>query len=129
MTPPAKKLLSIMPFGNNPAFDAVYNRLGYKISTATSLRKALALIKQTTPDIVVAEFVYSPTYGSQLSNFESLFAAAQNYSNHTFFIALTHADDLHHMQKIISQYAKCIVVTVPATAQQLENSLRSIPDV
>ena len=121
-----KNLLSILPYANNPSFDAIYKKLGLKVTAANTLRKALSLVKKISPDIVVAEFIYAPTYGSQLSNFESLFAAAQSYANHAHFIALTHPDDLQHIKKIAPQYNHCVILTLPVTAEQLEKPLRLI---
>jgi len=121
-----KNLLSILPYASNPSFDATYKKLGFNITAANTLRKALSQFKNIKPDIVVAEFIYAPTYGSQLSNFESLFATAQNYAKHTYFIALVHPDDLQHFEKILPQYSRCIAMTLPITADQLEKSIRLI---
>jgi len=121
-----KNLLSILPYANNPSFDTTYKKLGLKVTAAGTLRKALSLIKTISPDIVVAEFIYAPTYGSQLSNFESLFAAAQSYASHAHFIALTHPDDTQHIKKILTLYNQCEVLTLPVTAAQLEKPLRLI---
>ena len=121
-----KNLLVVTTCGSYPDLDAVYKQQGYKASTAKTLRKALAMIKQLSPEVVVAEFVYAPTYGSQLSNFESLFAAAQTYSPEACFIALTHKEDLHHIEQIKSQFKCCIVVTLPVSTTHISNCLQSI---
>jgi len=124
--PTLKDLLAVFPYGNFTEFDSVCKNLGFNLTTAKSLRKALGVIKNNPPDIIVAEFVFSPTYGSQLSNFESLFAAAQSYAPHACFIALTHPDDMQHIDKIKSKYGCCNVVRLPITSIQLENSIRLI---
>ena len=121
-----KNLLFLTTFGGYPGFDAVFENQGYQATTANTLRKALGLIKQLTPEIIVAEFVYAPTYGSQLSNFESLFAASQSFSPHTNFIAITHKDDLHHLEKVKSDIKNCYALTLPVTATDLSTCLNSI---
>ena len=96
-----KKLLFLTSFGGGyPNFDSIFREYHYDVIKTETLRKALSLIKQIKPEVILAEFVYAPTYGSQLSNFESLFAAAQTFSPGSKFVALTHKDDLHHLEKV-----------------------------
>jgi hypothetical protein len=121
-----KSLLSVTGYGVPTNIDAIYRKLGYQVSTAKSLRKAVALIKQTSPDVIVAEFVYAPTYGSQLSNFESLFAAAQAYSPQAHFVALCHKDDLIHLEKVKTQSNPCHVLMLPVNTKDLENCLKDL---
>lgn len=90
------------------------------------MRLALAQIKQTCPAVVIAEFVYAPTYGSQLSNFESLLAAIQNFAPETNFIALTHKDDLQHLDKISIDIDNYWVLTLPLDESKLDDRLKSI---
>ena len=112
--------------GTYPEFTTLYRQHGFEIINAKTLRKALALIKQASPDIIVAEFVYAPTYGSQLSNFESLFAAAQNFAPHAHFIALIHGSDLVHLEKVRSPRQPCSVLQLPVTVSDMENCLTAI---
>ena len=121
-----RPLLAVASFAIPPGLDAVASKLGFQLTAAKNLRQAVALIKQISPDVVVAEFVYAPTYGSQLSNFESLFAAAQAYSPQAHFIALCHKDDLLHLEKVKAQVSHCQVLTLPATTAELENCLASL---
>ena len=123
-----KKLLSVMALGDYPDFSALYRRHGYEIINATTLRKALASIKQQAPEIIVAEFVYSPTYGSQLSNFESLFAAAQNFAPQAHFIALTHRNDLAHLEKVKVRNEQCCVLLFPISTTEMDNCLSAISE-
>jgi hypothetical protein len=125
-----KKLLFLSTFGSYPEFDNVFRENQFQVTKAQTLRKALSLIKQIRPDIIVAEFIYAPTYGSQLSNFESLFAAAQTFSPHANFIALVHRDDLEHMTKVSLNVSpnnnNYQVLTLPTNAAELAMCLDSI---
>ena len=115
-----------MTLGAYPDFNALYRQHGFEITNAKTLRKALAQIKQLSPDVIVAEFVYAPTYGSQPSNFESLFAAAQNFAPHAHFIALIHRNDLVHLEKVTSPQQPYSVLTLPVTHSDIEDCLAAI---
>ena len=121
-----KRLLSVSAMAGFPDFSSVYEKYGYQVTTARTLRKALSFIKQQHPDVIVAEFVYAPTYGSQLSNFESLFAAAQAYAPDASFIALVHKNDFHHFEKVREKTDRCLALTYPVTHRDMDHCLSSI---
>ena len=118
-----KKLLFLSTIGIYPEFDSVFQNYQFQITKVQTLRKGLSLIKQIKPDVIVAEFVYAPTYGSQLSNFESLFAAAQSFAPHANFVALVHKDDSDHFLKVSSNVSICQALTLPVKASDLANIL------
>ena len=121
-----KTLLHLTGVGGCPDFTALYEQYGYKVANAKTLRKALALIKQLAPSIIVAEFVYAPTYGSQLSNFESLFAAAQRFAPQAHFIAPTHRNDLAHLEKVRARNPRCSVLLFPVARSAMDDCLNAI---
>lgn len=126
-----KQLLLLSTFGTHPEFDQIFSNYQYQVTKSKTLRKALASVKHTKPDVIVAEFVYAPTYGSQLSNFESLFAAAQTYTPEVMFIALVHKDDLQHFEKVAStidnyQMDNYQMLTLPVKTQELAKCLEAI---
>lgn len=123
-----KQLLLLSSFGALPAFDALFREHNYQVTKVKALRKALSQIKQLKPDVIVAEFVYAPTYGSQLSNFESLFAAAQTFAPETSFIALAHKDDLQHLEKVSANVNNCQIVTFPVDQSEMRSCLNSIAE-
>ncbi|WP_455196494.1 hypothetical protein [Kaarinaea lacus] len=129
MADKAKTLLNVMALGAYPDFTSLYRQHGFDITNAKTLRKALALIKQLAPDVIVAEFVYAPTYGSQLSNFESLFAAAQNFAPHAHFIALLHHNDLVHLEKVKGPGQTCSTLFFPVSLADMDDCLTTIDKV
>lgn len=124
-----KQLLSVIAFGGYPDFTVHYEQHGYQVTSCKTLRKALALVKKLSPEVIVAEFVYAPTYGSQLSNFESLIAAAETFAPQAKLIALTHQADMDHLQKVIAQNERCIVLPLPVSIKDIGNCLSSINEV
>ena len=124
-----KRLLNVVAFGGYPDFTTLYEQHGYQVTSCKSLRKALALVKQLSPKVIVAEFVYAPTYGSQLSNFESLFAAAETFSPQAQLIALTHQADLAHLEKVKAHKEHCFVLPFPVSSKDMDNCLNLVAEL
>jgi DNA-binding NtrC family response regulator len=72
-----KLLLSIVELGGYPNFTSEYERLGFEVVSANSMRKALSTIKRQPPDVVVAEFNFQSDFRDRTSNLESLLATLQ----------------------------------------------------
>lgn len=90
------------------------------------LRKALGYLKKQKPAIVVAEFVYAPTYGSQVSNFEALYASLQTHSPATKLIALVDNSDLHHLDKLRGRLTIDRQLALPLNTEALINAVREL---
>lgn len=82
----------------------MYRSVGFEVQTARTLRKALALIRNQPPDVVIAEFQYGPTYGSQISNLESLMAGLQRDNPNSNLIVLAEQERLEQLDKLRSHY-------------------------
>jgi len=126
MTGKPRTLLTVASLGLRADFTSLYRQHGFEIVNAKTLRKALALIKQVSPDVIVAEFIYAPTYGSQLSNFESLFAAAQNFAPRAHFVALLHKNDLGHLEKVKEAGHACSTLIFPVSLTDMDDCLTAI---
>ena len=88
-------LLSIVESRSHPDFSELYARLGLEHRWVTSMRKALAEVKQAAPDYVVAEFCYG--YGNNY--------AGVNISNLDVFlyakvIALVQKHERQHAERL-----------------------------
>jgi len=90
------------------------------------LRKALAYIRNNQPGVVIAEFVYAPTYGSQLSNFEALFATLQTHSPKSRLIALVATQDRHHVAQLRDRLAIDAELSLPLDLAELSAILRKL---
>lgn len=121
-----KTLLAIVELGGYPDFSRNYENHGFAVRKANSMRKALALLKKQAPDVVVAEFIYGPTYGSQLSNFESLLATLQRHAPQAKLIAFLHKEDMPHLQRLTARFPIHARLFYPIDAQKLEQCLVDI---
>lgn len=72
-----KLLLSIIELGGYPNFTPLYQELGYEVVIATRMRKALAILKNRQPDVIVTEFNFQSDFRDRTSSLESLLAVVQ----------------------------------------------------
>jgi len=87
------------------------------------LRKALACVKRIKPQIIVAEFIYAPTYGSQLSNYEALSATLQRHSPLSRFIALVSRQDRQHIDRLGNNVEIDILLDLPLNFSALVDAI------
>ena len=120
---PPKTLLSVVGPVASPRLQTLYRSLGFTVISANSTRKALTQIKNNKPDIIVAEFLFSPTYGSQLSNFEALLAGVQRDAPRAKIIALYDKKDQAHLLKVSERFPLFGSFHFPVDESGLEDCL------
>ncbi len=118
-----KQLLAIIEHGGYPNLLPLYQALGLTTHTAPSMRKGLSLCKKHKPDIVVAEFIYAPTYGSYICNLESLFAFLQRSKPDTKLVVFIEKEHLHHLAKVADRFPIAAVLTHPIQSHEVEQQL------
>lgn len=74
-------LLSIVEFGGYPDFTAIYRRAGFEVVATDSVRKAVKLIRQHKPEVMVAEFNFQSDFRDRTSSLETLISSSQGISN------------------------------------------------
>jgi len=89
------------------------------------MRAALSVIKKQQPNLIAAQFIYSPTYGSQLSNFEALFAAIQCQSPDSKLIAFVNKENVQHLQRVAARGEVLSHFTYPVNTTKLSDCLKS----
>lgn len=123
-----KTLLAVVELGGYPDFTPLYEQAGFTVVKANTLRKALSMLKKHAPEVIVAEFIYGPTYGSQLSNFESLFAALQRDTPQAHLIALMDKTNVAHFEKLKSRFPAHKVFCFPVKVNELKQHLKDLID-
>ena len=71
-------LMSVVELGGYPDFTSLYQRLGYRVETINSGRKANSALKKQRPAVVVTEFNFQHSFRDRTSNLESLLAVEQH---------------------------------------------------
>ncbi len=128
MTVTSKRtLLSIVELGGYPNFTPLYQQAGYSVESATSVRKALGLLKKINPDVIVAEFNYQSDFRDRTSSLESLLAAVQR-SAQTRVIVFYEKEHEHQLVKLTSRFPIHESLPFPIDTARLEASLRRAVD-
>ncbi len=112
-------LLAIVEIGGYPDFTPVYRRAGYEVVIATSVRKALGLLKRRTPAVIVAEFNYQSDFRDRTSNLESLLAMVQRLPQ-TRVIVFYEPESVHQLAKLRARFPMLVALAFPIQLPQLE---------
>ncbi len=125
MTQPASKrtLLSIIELGGYPNFTPVYERVGYRVETASSVRKAITLLKKIQPSVIVAEFNFQSDFRDRTSSLESLLAVVQRTPD-AKVIVFYEQEHAHQLAKLQARFPIHEALAYPIYPQKLEESLR-----
>ena len=72
-----RKLLAIVEQGGYPNFTRFYQACGYDVTMEYTMRKAMAVIRKSVPDVIVAEFNHQSDFRDRTSTLESLLATVE----------------------------------------------------
>lgn len=119
-------VFSVTESPTHPDFSALYERLGLEHVRLTSTRKAIARLKERTPDYVVAEFFYG--YGNNyagvnISNLDVLLFSLQKYAPRARVIVLVDKSERQYVDKLGAILPLHAVFVLPVQPEQLAASL------
>ncbi|MGM0595180.1 MAG: hypothetical protein ACQETD_11665, partial [Pseudomonadota bacterium] len=77
MSDTAALLMQVVELGDYPNFTPLYQRLGYRVETVKTGRRAISALKKARPEVVVTEFNYQFSFRDRTSNLESILAVLQ----------------------------------------------------
>ena len=122
----APVLFSIIESPAHRDFSALYRRLGVEQYKLPSMRKAIAALKRTRPDFVVAEFMYG--YGNNYAgvnvcNLDVFLYSLQKYTRETRIIVMVERGELQYVDKLAALFPLHAVLPLPVTEQALEQAL------
>ena len=120
----SRTLLSIVELGGYPNFSSLYHGAGYEVIIASSMRKALALIKKHRPDVIVAEFNYQSDFRDRTSNLDSLLATLQTRCPEARVVVFFEPAQAEHLQRLLSRFSIHAALSFPIDQAQLAESVR-----
>lgn len=120
-----KSLLSIIELGGYPDFTALYKQFGFEPVVVYSMRKALKLLKEIKPKVIVAEFNYQSDFRDRTSSLESLIAVAQRNPDMKLIIFFE-KDFQHQFDKLQSTYSFYETYSYPVEKKKIKESLKRI---
>ena len=74
-------LLSIVELGGYPDFSALYGRAGYDVVITDKVRKAVKLIREHRPAVIVAEFNFQSDFRDRTSSLETILSSTQGVTD------------------------------------------------
>jgi DNA-binding NtrC family response regulator len=122
------KLLSIIEVGGYPDFSNIYQQAGFQVLSATSMRKALSLLKKEAPAVVVAEFNFQSDFRDRTSSLESLLATIQGKHPETRVIIFYEKEHVAQINKLKELFDISVALTFPIDQQTLLASLNRLSD-
>ena len=119
-------LFSIVESPAHRDFSALYRRLDIEEHKLGSMRKAIAALKQTVPDVVVAEFMYG--YGNNYAgvnvcNLDVFLYSLQKYSRETRIIVMVERRELQYVDKLAALFPLHAVLPLPVDEDDLAHAL------
>ena len=119
------KILSIVELGGYPDFTDLYKSKGFQVDTASSMRKAIKIIKNEKPDIIVAEFNFQSDFRDRTSSLESLMATVQGFQD-IYVIVFFEIDQRHQLDRLLAIFDVYAVIPFPVDEHELEQTIEKI---
>ena len=118
-----RRLLAIIELGGYPNLMPLYQRLGYSVDIANSQRKARSYLKQTIPDVVVAEFNVQSDFRDRSSNLETLFAVLQKHP-HVKLVVFYFPEHAEKLARLRERFPVQAAIPFPITEDKVAAALR-----
>lgn len=119
-------LLAILELGIPPDFIRQCEQAGYQVQAATTMRKAMTLLKTLRPAVIIAQFIFDPRSAGFISNVDTLFAVIASRLSDTRLVLLIQPEDAAHLQQLRDRYGASVAVDalyLPFDPPQLAKAL------
>lgn len=119
-------MFSIVESPLHPAFSDLLKQHGYQELKFTSQRKAIAALKETKPELVIADFIYG--YGNNyagvnISNLDVFLYSLQRYAAEPKVIVLVDKTEREHVNKLEAILPLHAILTYPVTSSDISSYL------
>ena len=118
-------LLSIIEIGGYPDFTPLYEAVGYQVVKTDSVRKAVKLIRQHKPEIMVAEFNFQSDFRDRTSSLETLLSSTQGVSNSRMIVFYEKEFESHY-QRFLQGFDVAVSLTFPIDEARLRTALQGL---
>ena len=118
-------LLSIIEIGGYPDFTPLYESFGYQVIKTESIRKAVKLIRQYKPAVMVAEFNFQSDFRDRTSSLETLLSSAQGITDASMIVFYEKEFEPQY-QRFLQGFEVAASLTFPVDESQLRYALQGI---
>ncbi|MDH5784082.1 MAG: hypothetical protein OEZ16_00565 [Chromatiales bacterium] len=112
-------LMSVVELGGYPDFTPLYQRLGYRVETITSGRKAITTLKKAQPAVVVAEFNFQFEFRDRTSNLETILAVTQHIPGVKVVVFYNKEEEVK-LEQLRERFPGFIAMSYPVGEGELE---------
>lgn len=119
---PQKTLLTFAESPFFPNFAELYARLGIVETRVANSRKALAQVKSSPPDLIVAEFIYAwaNNYAScHIGNLDVLLISLAKFSPETKVIVVAKKGEMEYAEQLRATYPFAALVQLPVSEERM----------
>lgn len=117
-----KILLTITELGGYPNFAEMYHKYGFEVEAANSMRKAVRVLKQKQPDVIVAEFNFQSDFRDRTSSLETLMAVVQQMPDIKIII-FYEKEYQHQFDKLKARFSFHAELAFPIDEKKLATAL------
>ena len=118
------KLMFIVEQGGVPVYSNDFAKLGFEVTVARSMRKALSRLKTEKPDIICTELNYDPGFRDRVSNLEPLLAKLQSTSPDTRVIVFLEHEHEANLKRLKERFSIFDALYYPLNMDDLLSSLK-----
>lgn len=118
-----KQLLSIVELGGYPDFSEIYKQCQLDVEITNSMRKAVKILKNNTPHIIVAEFNYQSDFRDRTSNLETLLAVLQKKPE-VKLIVFYEKEFAHQFERVTSRFDLPFTLSFPIDESALSEMVQ-----
>ncbi len=118
-------LLAIIELGGYPDFTSLYENCGYQVVKTESIRKAVKLIRQHKPSVMVAEFNFQSDFRDRTSSLETLLSSSQGIVDSKMIVFYEKEYELQY-QRFLQSFTVSASLTFPIDETELRLALEHI---
>jgi len=115
-------LLSIIELGGYPDYTALYRKTGFDVVSCDSVRKAVKLIRQQRPALIVAEFNFQSDFRDRTSSLETVFSSLQGVVD-AGVIVFYEKEFEHQYARLLNRFTPLESLSFPIDVARLEQTL------
>ena len=116
-------LVQVVELGGYPNFIPLYQRLGYRVETVNTGRKAISTLKKLCPEVVVTEFNYQFDFRDRTSHLESILAVLQQQPTVKVVVFYDKAEQAQ-LDQVAGRFPGFIAMSYPIDEAELEAALQ-----
>ncbi len=118
-------LLSIIELGGYPDFTSLYEAQGYHVLKTDSVRKAVKLIRQHKPAVMVAEFNFQSDFRDRTSSLDTILSSSQGIADASVIVFYEKEFEQQY-QRFLQNFDVAASLVFPIDEEQLMAVLQPI---